>query len=56
MGNLNNTVYDTKSQTLEELRDNIEHAIRDSPLAIIQKVVTLFDVILGVYYGFRWPF
>ena len=31
-------VYDTKLQTLEELRDQIEHAISDIPLATIQMV------------------
>ena len=31
-------VYTTKQQTLEELRDKIEDAINDVPLAIIQTV------------------
>ena len=35
---LKNTVYVTKPQTLEELRDQIEHAINDIPLATIQMV------------------
>ena len=29
-----NQVYATKPQTLEEMRDEIEHAINDIPLAI----------------------
>ena len=37
-GTLKNTVYATKPQTLEELRDQIEHAINDIPLATIQTV------------------
>ena len=37
-GTLKNTVYATKPQTLEELRDRIEHAINDIPLATIQTV------------------
>ena len=35
---LKNTVYATKPQTLEELSDQIEHAINDIPLATIQAV------------------
>ena len=35
-GTINNTVYATKSQTLEELRDQNEHAINDIPFATIQ--------------------
>ena len=35
---LKNTVYATKPQTLEELKDQIEHAINDIPLATIQTV------------------
>ena len=31
-------VYATKPKTLEELRDQIEHAINDTSLAIIQTV------------------
>ena len=37
-GTLKNTVYATEPQTLEELRGQIEHAINDIPLAIIQTV------------------
>ena len=37
-GTLKNTVYATKTQTLEELRDQIEHAIHDISLATIQTV------------------
>ena len=37
-GTLKNTVYATKPQTLEELRDQIEHAINDIPLATTQTV------------------
>ena len=37
-GTLKNTVYATKPQTLEELRDQIEHAINDIPLTTIQTV------------------
>ena len=37
-GTLNNTVYATKPQTLEELGDQIEHDINDIPLATIQTV------------------
>ena len=37
-GTLKNTVYTTKSQTLEDLRDQIEHSINDIPLATIQTV------------------
>ena len=37
--------YATKPQTLEELRNQIEHAINDIPLAIIQTLyVAVFDV------------
>ena len=35
---LKNTVWATKLQTLEELREQIEHAINDIPLATIQMV------------------
>ena len=35
---LKNMVYATKPQTLEELRNKIEHTISDTPLAIIQIV------------------
>ena len=35
-GTLKNTVYATKPETLEEMRDQIEHAINDIPLATIQ--------------------
>ena len=35
---LKNNVYGTKLQTLEELRDQIEHAINDIPLVTIQTV------------------
>ena len=38
LATLKNMVYDTKPQTLEELRDQIEHAINDIPLATIQTV------------------
>ena len=37
-GTLKNTVYAIKPQTLEELRDQIEHAINDISLATIQTV------------------
>ena len=37
-GTLKNMVYATKPQTLEELRDQIELAINDIPLAIMQTV------------------
>ena len=37
-GTLNKMVYGTKTQTLEGLRDQIEHAINDIPLATIQTV------------------
>ena len=37
-GTLNNTVYATKPQTLEDLINQIEHAINDIPLATIQTV------------------
>ena len=37
-GTLKNTVYGTKPQTLEELTDQIEHAINDIPLATIETV------------------
>ena len=37
-GTLENTVYITKPQTLEELRGQIEHAINDIPLATVQTV------------------
>ena len=37
-GTLKNTVYAIKPQTLEELRDQIEHAINYIPLATIQTV------------------
>ena len=37
-GTLKNTVYVTKPQTLEELRDHIERAFNDNPLTIIQTV------------------
>ena len=37
-GTLKNTAHSTKPQTLEELRDQIEHAINDIPLATIQTV------------------
>ena len=37
-GTLKNTVYAAKPQTLEELRDQIEHANIDIPLATIQTV------------------
>ena len=41
-------MYDTKPQTLEELRGQVEHAINDIPLTTIQNVlyVSLFDVVL----------
>ena len=35
-GTLKNMVYATNPQTLEDLRDQIEHAINDIPLATIQ--------------------
>ena len=35
-------MYATKAQTLEELRDQIEHAIDDIPLATIQTVCRSF--------------
>ena len=35
---LKNAMYATKPQTFEELRDQIEHAINDIPLATIQTV------------------
>ena len=37
-GTLKNAAYAAKPQTLEELRDHIEHAINDIPLATIQMV------------------
>ena len=37
-GTLKNTVYTTKPQTLEELRDKIQHEINNIPLATIQTV------------------
>ena len=37
-GTLKNTVYVSKPQTLEELRNQIEPAINDIPLATIQMV------------------
>ena len=37
-GTLKNTVYVTKPQTLEELRDQIEHVINDIPLTTMQTV------------------
>ena len=37
-GTLKNTAYATKPQTLEELRDQIEHGINDIPLETIQTV------------------
>ena len=37
-GTLKNTVYATKPQTLEELRNQIEHVINDIPIATIQIV------------------
>ena len=37
-GTLENTVYATKPQTLEALSDQIENAINNIPLAIIQTV------------------
>ena len=37
-GTLKNTVYATKPQTMEELRDQIEHAINDIPLTTIQTI------------------
>ena len=37
-GTLKNAVYSTKPQSLEELRDQIEHSINDIPLATIQTV------------------
>ena len=46
-GNLKNTVYATKPQTLEKLRDQIEHAIIDIPLATIQTVYRSVDVVVG---------
>ena len=42
-----NTVYATKPQTLEELRDQIERVISDIPLATIQTVCRSFDVVVG---------
>ena len=38
LGTLENIMYATKPLTLEELRDKIELAINDIPLAIIQMV------------------
>ena len=35
---LKNTVYATKPQALEEMTDQIEHAISDIPLTTIQTV------------------
>ena len=46
-GTLKNTVYATEPQTLEELREKIEHTINDIPLATIQTVCALFDVVVG---------
>ena len=43
---LKNAVYATEPQTLEELRDQMEHAINDIPLATIQ-TDALFDVFVG---------
>ena len=43
---LKNTVYATKPQTLEELRDQIEYVINDIPLAS-RRYVALFDVVVG---------
>ena len=42
-------MYTTKLETLEELRDQFEHAISDIPLETIQTVqyVALFDVVVG---------
>ena len=37
-GTLKNMVYPTTPQSMEELRDQIEHAINDIPLATIQTV------------------
>ena len=37
-GTFKNTMYATKLQKLEELRDQIEHAINDIPLTTIQMV------------------
>ena len=54
-GNSKNTVYATKSQTLEELRDKIEHYISNFVLAIIQTVDVLLWL-LGVYYVRGWTF
>ena len=38
MTTLKNTMYATNPQTLEKLRDQIEHAINDIPLATIRTV------------------
>ena len=38
LGNFKNMMYTTKPQTMEELRDQIEHTINDIPLATIQMV------------------
>ena len=46
-GTLKNTVYFTKPQTLEELRDQIEYAINDMSLAIIQTVCRSVRVVIG---------
>ena len=47
LGNFKEYVYATKPQTLEGLRDQIEHVINDVPLATSIRYVALFDVIVG---------
>ena len=46
-GTLKNTVYATKPQTLEELRDQIEPAISDIPFARIQTVCSSVRLVVG---------
>ena len=48
-GTVNNTVYATKPQTMEELRDQIEHAINPDGMSLCS------TSLLGVYCS-RWKF